>query len=709
ATITPVDTLCSNEDTLRLQAVDGGGTWSGNGIVDPVNGIFDPAVAGSGNHQIIYQIPGSCGDSDSITITVIAGDDASFSYSAGAYCLSDPDPVAVVTGTTGGVFSITPSGVVDPVNGTIDLSMTGPGTFTVTYATAGVCPDTSSVTVVIDSFFIATITPAGPFCTDDPPVTLTAASPGGIWTGNGITDATTGTFDPSVAGQGQHLITYTIGGSCGDTDSIVIEVQQADDASFSYSDSIFCVLAMDPVPVIQGTSGGVFTILPAGSINATTGQIDLDATGAGNYTVIYATSGQCADTQQFAIRIIPGYDATITPAGPFCVNEPAINLTAADPGGVWQGNGITDANNGTFDPSAAGQGSHTIIYTISGVCGDSDTITIDVFNSVDASFTYPATEFCLNDTNPVAQIAGTPGGVFTMDNNGVIDNATGEIDLPASGAGVFTVTYAVGNGSCADTQSLQITIDTVSDASITPAGPFCTGDTAVMLTAASPGGMWSGNGIVANVAGLFDPRVAGPGVHMVTYTISGNCGDSDTVFITVNQSPQVNISGTSPICEGDIAELSAVGSGSVFWSTGDTVGTISVAPSTTTTYSAAVSNSCGIAVDSFTVEVTVKPQAMIVPDSAMITSGSSITLSATGGTSYLWWPDDGLTCNDCQQTIAVPSETVTYCVEASNGNCTDTACAVVIVQPCSNLFIPTAFSPNGDGINDIFRILGDDC
>jgi gliding motility-associated-like protein len=73
---------------------------------------------------------------------------------------------------------------------------------------------------------------------------------------------------------------------------------------------------------------------------------------------------------------MPLSDATISQAGPFCLNDAPVNLTAANMGGTWSGTGITDGINGTFNPSVAAQGIHTIIYTISGMCGDSDTIDI---------------------------------------------------------------------------------------------------------------------------------------------------------------------------------------------------------------------------------------------------------------------------------------------------------------------------------------------
>jgi len=60
-------------------------------------------------------------------------------------------------------------------------------------------------------------------CSGDEPITLTATTPGGNWTGTGVT--TDGIFDPEIAGLGDHTITYTVGtGTCLDDDQIIITV-----------------------------------------------------------------------------------------------------------------------------------------------------------------------------------------------------------------------------------------------------------------------------------------------------------------------------------------------------------------------------------------------------------------------------------------------------------------------------------------------------
>jgi gliding motility-associated-like protein len=72
----------------------------------------------------------------------------------------------------------------------------------------------------------ATINLAGPFCNDAGNQVLTAVNSGGSWSGDGVVNAISGTFNPEIAGTGDHTITHTISlpGNCEDTDQITISV-----------------------------------------------------------------------------------------------------------------------------------------------------------------------------------------------------------------------------------------------------------------------------------------------------------------------------------------------------------------------------------------------------------------------------------------------------------------------------------------------------
>ena len=124
------------------------------------------------------------------------------------------------------------------------------------------------------------------------------------------------------------------------------------------------------------TSDAPFTLIPvspggtwSGSgVNATTGVFSPSVAGVGTHTIIY-TLPCGSDSISIAVSCC---GALINPAGPFCLPDAPVNLTAATSGGTWSGPGITNASAGTFSPSTAGTGTHTVTYTISG-CGSAFT------------------------------------------------------------------------------------------------------------------------------------------------------------------------------------------------------------------------------------------------------------------------------------------------------------------------------------------------
>jgi gliding motility-associated-like protein len=108
------------------------------------------------------------------------------------------------------------------------------------------------------------------------------------------------------------------------------------------------------------------------------------------------------------------------------------------------------------------------------------------------------------------------------------------------------------------------------------------------------------------------------------------------------------------------------------------------------------------------VTMVIKPKPIISfnPASLSIFLGNSVTLNAavTGNIStYLWSPPTGLSSTISNNPIATPTQTTTYKLKAtSTDNCI--AENSITVKVLTNTFIPNSFTPNADGINDIFRI-----
>lgn len=341
----------------------------------------------------------------------------------------------------------------------------------------------------------------------------------------------------------------------------LVSIYETPNAAFSLLDSVGCV-SYSPVMTNLSTGhdnelwdmgdGNQYNTLP----------IPYSYANAGTYNITVTTSvaNLCFDSTSHAILAIGLSDATIDPVADLCEQNGSFVLTAADIGGAWTGPGISNASTGNFDPSIAGVGVHTIYYEIIGTCGDIDSIQINIIALEDASIlsvnTHCGSVTPFNLTSPGS---GIWSGV------GIVDSLTGLFDPTVSGNGNFTVIHTTTNGICSDQDSIVLQIAPQLDASFMGLAPMCDNSGHKFFIANHPGGIWSGPGIVNVALGEFDPIIAGAGIHNITYSLVGTCGDTLTKTVTVNETPIATIT-SSPTSGCSIHDVQFFGTSGIIYS-----------------------------------------------------------------------------------------------------------------------------------------------
>lgn len=199
----------------------------------------------------------------------------------------------------------------------------------------------------------------------------------------------------------------------------------------------------------------------------------------------------------------------------------------------------------------------------------------------------------------------------------------------------------------------------------------------------------------------------------------GYCQDQDSVLVRVAPYPQAAVRNDTTICFGDRVPLAGNMVGSSFnWSPTHSLinaGTLFpvAGPSRTTQYVLTVTDTLGCEQpvrDTVTIFV-IPPTTAYAGRDTFAVAGRPIQLTAQGGSSYLWRPITGLDDPTSESpTVTLPEtiDSVRYIVRAINtGGCyAEDDVIVRVFKTGPDLFVPSAFTPNGDGKNDVIRPVG---
>jgi hypothetical protein len=307
----------------------------------------------------------------------------SITYSESAFCADASDPTPTIQNNAGaGTFSSTAGLVfISTTTGEVDIDASTVGSYLITYTDTDSATATFNLTInALPTVIVSTS--AGTICNGESTILTATGASTYVWN-DGNTDnprtvspTTTTTF----------TATGTDSNGCTNTGATTITVNAQDSATFSYSANTYCANGTDPTPTITGTSGGAFTSTTGLSINASTGEIDLDASTVGTYSVTYTTTGVCPDNQSTNITINDADNAG------FSYSASSYEPTDADPtptitgltGGTFSGTTglVINSTTGEIDLSASTIASHTITYdtTSSGssVCPNTSTQTVEI-------------------------------------------------------------------------------------------------------------------------------------------------------------------------------------------------------------------------------------------------------------------------------------------------------------------------------------------
>lgn len=361
------------------------GSCGGTQVATSATGVFTVSPTTSTTYFVRGEggcvTPGSCA---TISIGITPAEDPGFAFGQTAYCEDEANPTPAITGTAGGTFSAAPAGLsIAASGGTIDLSLSTPGTYTVKYVTPGTaCQDSSTQSIVIN------------------PV-VTVADTIGICTGDSLF------FDGQfLKVAGDYTAVFQSAAGCDSTVNLRLDLFTsfvvADSVAICPGDSIILGTQILKTPgdytELFTTSSGCdstvnlrLDLLPTFVIDDTVAICPGDSvilgtqviTVPGIYTESLTTSAGCDSTVNLVVSIV-NVDVV--------VSKTDSTLTASAPDASYQwincadNSPIDGATGQSFTPEVSGE--YAVVITVGQGCVDTSECTIvDIFNSISDAFT----------------------------------------------------------------------------------------------------------------------------------------------------------------------------------------------------------------------------------------------------------------------------------------------------------------------------------
>jgi gliding motility-associated-like protein len=399
----------------------------------------------------------------------------------------------------------------------------------------------------------------------------------------------------------------------------------------------------------------------------------------GTYTVIVSNSNNCTASATATVIQSTSLSLSITGNLGYC---PGGNTTITASGGtnyVW-----SDAASSTTPSITVTQGTYSVTASDASGCTGTASATVTTLNPPAINIS-GALSYCQGGSTTLTATGGT-GYVW----NDASNSTTPGITVTQ---GNYTVTGTDANG-CTSTSNVIVTENAPPTVTISGLLTYCTGGNTTLTATGGTGYLWSTGATTAAVT-------VTQGAYDVTATDATGCTGTASATIVESSSLSVAINGVLTSCPGSSTILTATGGTGYTWSNGSTSNIVTVSQGT---YSVTGTDAtCSGTASAIVTEITTTP--VDLGSNLTICEDSSATIDAgIGYLAYAW------NTGDTTQTISTQSAgTYTVTVDDANG-CSVSASISVATKTCTvvedfNVLIPTAFSPNGDGNNDVFRCI----